>query len=150
MKFRLTHLSFSRWRNPVWLQISKSLLIEAIWWPVKCTEYKDGPLNGKQAADLVQQCRNAPRDWWVGKFVKVEIPSSKLLHNDVLVKEEKDQTEEEDLRLVVGEVVGMSETGFVLRISGDENETVSVDNFVSGGYKCWLLLKEGYLNLVLC
>ncbi len=114
------------------------------------TEYKDGPLNGKQAADLVQQCRNAPRDWWVGKFVKMEIPSSKLLHNDVLVKEEKDQTEEEDLRLVVGEVVGMSETGFVLRISGDENETVSVDNFVSGGYKCWLLLKEGYLNLVLC
>lgn len=50
------------------------------------TEYKDGPLNGKQAADLVQQCRNAPRDWWVGKFVKMEIPSSKLLHNDVLVK----------------------------------------------------------------
>ena len=46
--------------------------------------------------------------------------------------------------------MGMSETGFVLRISGDENETVSVDNFVSGGYKCWLLLKEGYLNLVLC
>ena len=86
----------------------------------------------------------------MGSKLKMEIPSSKLLHNDVLVKEEKDQTEEEDLRLVVGEVVGMSETGFVLRISGDENETVSVDNFVSGGYKCWLLLKEGYLNLVLC
>ena len=31
-------------------------------------------LSGDDAKELVKQCRAASRDWWVGKFVKVEVP----------------------------------------------------------------------------
>lgn len=106
-------------------------------------------LTGEDARELIEQCRSASRDWWVGKFVKVEIPEKWMLRNDVLgVKEEKE--EGEAMKLAVAEVVGMSETGFTLRIVGEkEQNTLSIDSLVNGEYKCWLLLKEGYLNLPL-
>lgn len=44
----------------------------------------------------------------------------------------------------------MSESGFVLGLAGEHQNTVIVDDFVGGENQCWLLLKEGFCNLFLC
>lgn len=97
----------------------------------------------EQLARLREQCAAAPHDWWLGKFVKVEVPLSRLAGGDMPVREEG---ESEERRIVAGEVVGRNENGFVVRVGAT---TVAVDDFIRGADRCWLLLKEGYPNLAL-
>ena len=94
-------------------------------------------------ARLREQCALAPHDWWLGKFVKVEVPLSRLDAGDMPVMEEG---ENEERRIVAGEVVGRNENGFVVRVG---TTTVAVDDFIRGANRCWLLLKEGSPNLAL-
>ena len=102
-----------------------------------------GGLTVEQLARLREQCAAAPHDWWLGKFVKVEVPLSRLAGGDMPVREEG---ESEERRIVAGEVVGRNENGFVVRVG---TTTVAVDDFIRGADRCWLLLKEGYPNLAL-
>ena len=93
---------------------------------------------------LKEQCKQAPREWWMSKYVKIELPEALLRGNE-------GSGEKEERRMVVGEVVGMSENGFVLGLSGEEHQsTLIVNDFTSGENKCWLLLKEGFCNLLVC
>ena len=85
--------------------------------------------------------------------MKMIVPSSLSLAEDNPLKEEGEgegEGEEKvmDVRLVVAEVVGMSEIGFSLRISDDDEQIVMKD-IVSENCKCWLLLKEGLPNLAI-
>lgn len=75
--------------------------------------------------------------------MKVEVPLSRLDAGDMPVMEEG---ENEERRIVAGEVVGRNENGFVVRVG---TTTVAVDDFIRGANRCWLLLKEGYPNLAL-
>lgn len=102
-----------------------------------------GGLTVEQLARLREQCAAAPHDWWLGKFVKVEVPLSRLAGGDMPVRE---AGESEERRIVAGEVVGRNENGFVVRVG---TTTVAVDDFIRGADRCWLLLKEGYPNLAL-
>ena len=101
-------------------------------------------LTKEQITLLEEQCRAAPKDWWLGKYVKMEVPVSKLSADDMPLKEDN---KEEVKQIVVGEVVGTNENGFVVEV---DKTTIAVDDFVHGTNRCWLLLKENYPNLVLC
>ena len=52
--------------------------------------------------------------------------------------------------MVIGEVVGLSESVFVVGLAGELQNTVIVDDFDCVENQCWLLLKEGFCNLFLC
>lgn len=109
----------------------------------------DQNLSIETIKSLLTQCVNASKDWWIGKFIKMEIPESQLIEDDLLTKEKVESDDKK--KMIVGEVVGMSEIGFVIRIAESEgNKTINVANMVSGNNKCWILLKEGYLNLSVC
>ena len=114
----------------------------------------------EQVNALVSQCRQASQEWWVGKFVKMELPVSVIEgegegegEGEMVNQQEREHMEKTkekasmDVRLVVAEVVGMSETGFVLQIS--EDKQIIVNDIISETHKCWLLLKEGLSNLAL-
>lgn len=92
---------------------------------------------------LKEQCKAETREWWISKYVKIEIPA-------VLIRGGEATEEEKEKKIVIGEVVGMSESGFVLGLAGEHQNTVIVDDFVGGENRCWLLLKEGFCNLFLC
>lgn len=106
-------------------------------------------LSKETIESLKTQCVNASKEWWIGKFIKMEIPESQLIEDDLLTKEKAEG--DADKKMIVGEVIGMSEIGFVIRIAESKgNKTINVANMVSGNNKCWILLKEGYLNLNVC
>lgn len=99
---------------------------------------------------LKQQCVSKPNEWWIGKFVNIEIPASLVNEEETKLKDEADEADNTQL-LVLGEVVGISETGFVVRlVEGDGKKTITITNLISNTSKCWVILKEGYLNLRVC
>ena len=88
----------------------------------------------------------------------MELPVSVLNGEDEIVNQQEQEQEQEnmektneemsmDVRLVVAEVVGMSETGFILQSA--ENKQIIVNDIISETHRCWLLLKEGIANLAL-
>ena len=104
-------------------------------------------LSAEAISALKEQCKQTTREWWMSKYVKIELPVALLRGNEG----NEGNDDKEERRMVVGEVVGMSENGFVLGLSGEEHQsTVIVNGFTSGENKCWLLLKEGFCNLLVC
>ena len=101
-------------------------------------------LTAEKIHQLKEQCKAATREWWISKFVKIEIPAVLLRGVEATEEEKKEK------KMVIGEVVGMSESGFVLGLAGEHQNTVIVDDFVGGENQCWLLRKEGFWNLFLC
>ena len=97
-----------------------------------------------------QECLKVPKEWWIGKFVKMEIAESFFTDDDLIVN--KEIKEEGEKKMIVGEIIAITEVGFVIRLVGQEEEdnTITVPTIISGNFKCWLLFKEGYLNLLVC
>ena len=97
-----------------------------------------------------QECLKVPKEWWIDKFVKMEIPESLLTDDDLIVN--KEINEDGEKKMIIGEIIAITEVGFVIRLVEQEEEdnTITVPNIISGNFKCWLLFKEGYLNLLVC
>lgn len=97
-----------------------------------------------------QECLKVPKEWWIDKFVKMEIPESFLTDDDLIVN--KEINEDGEKKMIIGEIIAITEVGFVIRLveQQEEDNTITVPNIISGNFKCWLLFKEGYLNLLVC
>ena len=97
-----------------------------------------------------QECLKVPKEWWIDKFVKMEIPESFLTDDDLIVN--KETNEDGEKKMIIGEIIAITEVGFVIRLveQQEEDNTITVPNIISGNFKCWLLFKEGYLNLLVC
>lgn len=97
-----------------------------------------------------QECLKVPKEWWIDKFVKMEIPESLLTDDDLIVN--KEINEDGEKKMIIGEIIAITEVGFVIRLveQQEEDNTITVPNIISGNFKCWLLFKEGYLNLLVC